>query len=202
MNRTIKKNIENIKIITDEIKQCAIEEDEGKILKLVSTFEKFPRKEVSSFYNVFFRDLNLCEKLISMAKYYINNDKILIEIISSLGNMVIRYGLPPSDDLYELFFSLRNRKKVNYYISLFILHFPQSESCDFRWDYILSIPDIAPKEKSKKNFYSIIKNINASGEKIPFEYKAKIVYLLGVFSDNNMYGEELMMLRAQLQSVD
>ncbi|KNB30375.1 hypothetical protein ACH55_10195, partial [Salmonella enterica subsp. enterica serovar Typhimurium] len=82
MNRTIKKNIENIKIITDEIKRCAIEEDEGKILKLVSTFEKFPRKEVSSFYNVFFRDLNLCEKLISMAKYYINNDKILIEIIS------------------------------------------------------------------------------------------------------------------------
>ncbi|QIU49684.1 hypothetical protein [Salmonella enterica] len=54
MNRTIKKNIENIKIITDEIKRrCAIEEDEGKILKLVSTFEKFPRKEVSSFYNVF-----------------------------------------------------------------------------------------------------------------------------------------------------
>ncbi|WP_440836864.1 hypothetical protein ABXK34_17930 [Salmonella enterica] len=49
MNRTIKKNIENIKIITDEIKRCAIEEDEGKILKLVSTFEKFPRKEVSSF---------------------------------------------------------------------------------------------------------------------------------------------------------
>ncbi|EAB8590785.1 hypothetical protein DUR31_23845 [Salmonella enterica subsp. enterica serovar Indiana] len=116
--------------------------------------------------------------------------------------MVVRYGLPPSDDLYELFFSLRNRKKVNYYISLFILHFPQSESCDFRWDYILSIPDIAPKEKSKKNFYSIIKNINASGEKIPFEYKARIVYLLGVFSDNNMYGEEFMMLRAQLQSVD
>ncbi|HFZ8591407.1 TPA: hypothetical protein ACIPCI_004653, partial [Salmonella enterica subsp. enterica serovar Montevideo] len=62
--------------------------------------------------------------------------------------------------------------------------------------------DIAPKEKSKKNFYSIIKNINASGEKIPFEYKARIVYLLGVFSDNNMYGEEFMMLRAQLQSVD
>ncbi|MIG40738.1 hypothetical protein AHW95_22395, partial [Salmonella enterica subsp. enterica] len=77
-------------------------------------------------------------------------------------------------------------RKVNYYVSLFIFRFPQFRNYKFKWDYILSIPDISPKNKSKRNFYSIGNNIVLSGETIPVEYKNRVISLLEMFSKGNM----------------
>lgn len=190
MNSIINKNVKKIDLITKSIKKIPVGEDKGEISKLICDFEKMPRKECSIFYDVFFNDTELVGKLIEIARFYEDDDKIIINVISSLGNMFVRYKLYPSEELYNLFFNLKNKRKVNYYVSLFIFRFPQFMSYKFKWDYILSVPDISPKEKSKRNFYSIVNNIVSLGDTIPAEYKKKIINLLEMFSKESMYSDE------------
>ncbi|AVE92343.1 hypothetical protein ACF1YN_001003 [Escherichia coli] len=186
MNSIINKNIKKIDMITKGVKNISLGEDKQEILKLICDFEKMPRKEYSVFYGVFFNDGELVDKLIKIARFYEDDDKITINVISSLGNMFVRYKLYPSEELYNLFFNLKSKRKVNYYVSLFIFRFPQFRNYKFKWNYILSIPDISPKDKSKRNFYSIVNNIVLSGETIPVEYKNRVISLLEMFSKENM----------------
>ncbi|HCU1427469.1 TPA: hypothetical protein OUG59_004743 [Escherichia coli] len=190
MNSIINKNAKKIDVITKNIKKIPIGEDKEEISKLICDFEKMPRKECSIFYDVFFNDTELVGKLIEIAKFYEDDDKIIINVISSLGNMFVRYGLYPSEELYNLFFRLKNKRKVNYYVSLFIFRFPQFMNFKFKWDYILSISDISPKEKSKRNFYTVVNNVILVGDTIPAEYKKKIINLLEEFSKESMYSDE------------
>lgn len=71
--------------------------NEGDLEKIVSAFEKFPRKEFSTFYIPTLTDAILAEHLVAIGKTFSTNTCMLINIISSIGNMVWRYKLYPSD---------------------------------------------------------------------------------------------------------
>lgn len=98
--------------------------NEEDLEKITSAFEKFPRKEFSTFYIPILTDTLLAEHLVAIGKTFSTNTCMLINIISSIGNMVWRYKLHPTDKIFEFFKEAASHKKVNYYVSLNISHFP------------------------------------------------------------------------------
>ena len=152
--------------------------NEGDLEKIVSDFEKFPRREFSTFYIPILTDTLLAEHLVTIGKIFLTNTRMLINIISSIGNMVWRYKLYPSDKVFNFFKEATTLKKVNYYVSLNISYFPQYSSWKGRWDYLISIPNISPKKKSIENFHTEVKKILSTKEKIPFQVTKELPTIL------------------------
>ena len=92
--------------------------------------------------------------------------------------MVWRYKLHPTDKIFEFFKEAASHKKVNYYVSLNISHFPQYISWKRRWNYLISIPNISPKKKSIENFHTEVKKILSTKEKIPFQVTKELLTIL------------------------
>lgn len=152
--------------------------NEEDLEKIMSAFEKFPRREFSTFYIPILTDAILAEHLVAIGKIFLTNTHMLINIISSIGNMVWRYKLYPSDKVFNFFKEATTHKKVNYYVSLNISSFPQYSSWEGRWDYLISIPNISPKRKTIKNFYTEVKKILSTKEKIPFQVTKELLTIL------------------------
>jgi len=114
----------------------------------------------------------IAETLLKIGNEYDNNHKILTQIVSSIHNMNDRYSLEISDDWFKFFIHQTKNRKVNFYVSVFITDLPQFASYEDKWKYIMSIPNIAPKDKSMHTFYQVINdNINI----IPNELKTEII---------------------------
>lgn len=152
--------------------------NEEDLEKIMSAFEKFPRKEFSTFYIPILTDTLLAEHLVAIGKIFLTNTHMLINIISSIGNMVWRYKLYPSDKVFNFFKEATTLKKVNYYVSLNISSFPQYNSWEERWNYLISIPNISPKKKSIENFHTEVKKILSTKEKIPFQVTKELLTIL------------------------
>lgn len=139
---------------------------------LLKKFGSICRDETSLLRKRILSDYELAKALLEIGDKYNNNSKILIEIVSSINNMNKRYGLEITDDIFQFLITLTKNKKVNFYVSIFITELSQFESYNYKWDYIMSIPNIAPKEKSINTFYRIINdNIN----KLPDDYKTDAI---------------------------
>ena len=152
--------------------------NEEDLEKIMSAFEKFPRKEFSTFYIPILTNTLLAEHLVAIGKIFLTNTHMLINIISSIGNMVWRYKLYPSDKVFNFFKETTTHKKVNYYVSLNISSFPQYSSWEGRWDYLISIPNISPKKKSIVNFHTEVKKILSTKEKIPPQVTKELLTIL------------------------
>lgn len=152
--------------------------NEEDLEKIISAFEKFPRKEFSTFYIPILTDTLLAEHLVAIGKTFPTNTYMLINIISSIGNMVWRYKLHPTDKVFEFFKEAAFHKKVDYYVSLNISYFPQYIFWKRRWDYLISIPNISPKKKSIENFHTEVKKILSTKEKIPFQVTKELLTIL------------------------
>ena len=152
--------------------------NEEDLEKIMSAFEKFPRKEFSTFYIPILTDAILAEHLVAIGKIFLTNTHMLINIISSIGNMVWRYKLYPSDKVFNFFKEATTHKKVNYYVSLNISSFPQYNSWEGRWDYLISIPNINPKKKSIENFHTEVKKVLSTKEKIPIQVTKELLTIL------------------------
>jgi hypothetical protein len=148
--------IEKLRALSCDLKKWHFH-DENIIEKLLIEFEEIPRLEWSQYRIDVLSDSKLAEELILIGEKFSSNQKILRNVISSLGNMVERYNLLPSDILYEFFVNNLRNKKVNFYIALFITKFPQFEADAKKWEIIMSIPKITPKKESRDIFYKEIK---------------------------------------------
>lgn len=171
----LKKNIDILNILAYKIKSWDRENDLIELSELISDLEKFSRKERSLYYKEFFSDVALAEKLIYLYKNENLTKEATINIVSCIGNMIKGYNLPPLDNFFKFFNELKNVKKIDYYVSLFITNFPQFYMEDKKWDYILSILNISPKAKSERNFYIEIKKILNRNECIPNNYLDKFI---------------------------
>ncbi len=160
---------------------------ESDIEKLMTAFEKKPREEVSTFYAAYFQDPCLAHSLIDVAQRYEHNDKIVVNVISSLGNMLKRYGLMPSDQLYDFFIANAKKRKIRYDVALFLSIFPQFEQASFRWDYLLSIPTAAPRNKAEHIFFFEIKRIVSAKEKIPPPYDKEVIKTIKSFLEKGRH---------------
>ncbi|RBL88690.1 hypothetical protein DF182_19170 [Chitinophaga flava] len=53
--------------------------------------------------------------------------------------------------------------------------FPQYQSWSKKWEYLLSVPDIAPKKKSFVVFYDTVKRQQERSDMVPLEIKQAII---------------------------
>lgn len=158
--------------------------DEPAIAGKLKAFEKIPRAEWSKFRADQLSEQEAGQSLVHIGQKYHNNPKILRDVISALGNMVERYGLTPSDEVYNLLLEHCQNTKVGYYVALFITKFPQFEVYERKWDYLMSIGNIAPKKKSLDIFFREIKQRK---QDIPEAYRETIIR----FFNDHMNDESL-----------
>jgi len=151
--------------------------------------------ERSDSFKKFLSNPELSNRLLEFVNEGCDDIGVVINVVSALGNMVERYDLPPSDSIFDFFVGLIGEKKVAYYVSIFITKFPQFKRFPSRWDYIVSIPRIAPRSDSAKNFYAEIKRLIKGGEIIPSEYRERIVAILDDFSSKTK--SEVMVVEYQ-----
>lgn len=163
--------------------------DETRLQKLMKEFEKIPREEFSSFFTPILTDKSLIENIGEIGEAFQSNSEILVNVISSLGNIVWRYKLDPSVEMFDFFKKAAKNKKVNYYVSLYITSFPQYHTWTDRWNYLISIPEIAPKKKSIANFHTEVKKILNTKEEIPLEVINKIITILSSHINSNFLSD-------------
>ena len=149
----------------------------------------FQEKKYSLNYIPVLTDSSLITSVFEIGKVYQNNLKLLINVISSLGNIVCRYEVTPSSEMFIFFKECTKKKKVNYYVSLYISSFPQYSNWDDRWNFLLSMPQIAPKKKSILNFQTELKRLLVSHEPIPAEVRQQIMQTLNTIIGSGTLGE-------------
>lgn len=171
MNSKIKFQIENIIELKHHIESWKFQKKEN-IEKWLVDFEKKPREEMSSYYVEHFRDIKFAHILITIAKNYIDNDKITRSVISALGMMMWRYKLPETEEIYLFMLSNIQRKGVAIYVSFHLPKMKMFEKYPNKWDYFMSIPKIAPKKTSAEYFINLVEeNIQS----VPLKYKDELI---------------------------
>lgn len=155
-------------------------------IELENLIKKFGRQiarsELSTLKKELLSDEFVANTLVKIAQKYKGNNKILIEVISCIGNMFSRYDLTITSEIFQFLLEQTKDKKVNFYVSIFITEVPHFKNHKNRWDYVMSIPKIAPKDKSMNTFYRVI-NDNLS--EIPQELKEKVADVFRSFIKEN-----------------
>ena len=150
-------------------KQCS----EKELERLIRKFGHICRKEFSLYRSSFFLKIKcLSDILLSIAEDYRNNNVILIDILSSWNCLYTQYKMSMSDAVFNFVISLDKDRNVRFYASTLIIRLPQFKSYKKKWEYILSIPNIAPKKKSISTFYTAVVE---NQDEIPVQYKDKII---------------------------
>jgi hypothetical protein len=114
----IKKNIEAISALKEKIDQWQ-KLDKEDLFLTIKEFEKTLRLEVSTYYNVLFNDSKLVHSLIDIYKTHPNNSKLIIYIVSAVGNMIQRYGVTETKEVYDFMLENAYKRNVGPYVALF-----------------------------------------------------------------------------------
>ncbi|WP_205822181.1 hypothetical protein [Burkholderia sp. Ac-20349] len=181
-NSGLRSRVPELESVVNQLNGWTSEQGRESLAILISRLERFSRMERSDPFKEFLSNSEFSIKLLGFAKDGCDDVGVVINVISALGNMIDRYGLLPSDSIFDFFVDLMNEKRVAYHISIFITKFPQFKRLPSRWDYVVSIPRIAPRSDSAKNFCAEIKRAIKCGEVIPPEYRDKVVAILDDFS--------------------
>lgn len=149
------KKLDSILQLKDQLKNwTSFSEDE--VFEIVKEFEKKPRDEVSFWYKEALSDNEFTHVLLDIAGHYPHNTKLNVYIVSALGNMIMRYELNASNEIFNYFIENSNRKGVAFYVSLFLHYLPQFEAWPNKWPYIMSIKNIRPAKDGERIFCSRI----------------------------------------------
>nr|WP_295873650.1 hypothetical protein [uncultured Chitinophaga sp.] len=141
----------------------------------VREFEKIPRAEVSTFYTPVLSNNDLGAILVAIGRQFPENTKLQVNVVSALGNMVLRYGLTPTDAMFDYLVATVDNRKVNFYVALHIRVFPQYQTWDRKWEYLLSVPDIAPRKKSFVVFYDTVRQQLEKHDIMPLAVKQVVI---------------------------
>lgn len=172
-NRKIHNKIDNIKYLQNELMNFKnFSEDE--ISNLLQKFEKTPRDEVSFYFKSLFTNLEFANVLLEIADKYKENKKIQINILSSIGNMIRRYGLEETDEIYDYFKTNMFIKNVGVYIAIHLPYLKRFEK-ENSWEYFMKIKDMTPKKMAETTFLNIV---NEHITEIPNEHKGEVIALL------------------------
>ena len=145
------------------------------ILTLLQNYEKTTRDEMSSYFEKYFKDDTFADILLKIANKYKENKRIHIYIISSLGNMVNRYNLKETKEIYEYFKKYMFEKGISAYVAIYLPHFKNFQKEENKWDYFMKIAKMTPKKIAEINFLAIL---NEYIEEVPDEYKQEIIDFL------------------------
>lgn len=172
-NRKIQNKIDNIKYLQNELMNFKnFSEDE--ISNLLQKFEKTPRDEVSFYFKSLFTNLEFANVMLEIADKYKENKKIQINILSSIGNMIRRYGLEETDEIYDYFKTNMFIKNVGVYIAIHLPYLKRFEK-ENSWEYFMKIKDMTPKKMAETTFLNIV---NEHITEIPNEHKGEVIAFL------------------------
>lgn len=188
ISKKIRIKIENILFLQNQLSNNDLLSEED-ILILLQNYEKTTRDEMSSYFEKYFKDDTFADILLKIANKYKENKKIHIYIISSLGNMVNRYNLKETKEIYEYFKKYRLEKGVSAYVAIHLPHFKNFQKEENKWDYFMKIAKMTPKKIAEINFLAIL---NEYIEEVPDDYKEEVVNFLTEKQDkaNNEGGKK------------
>jgi|SRR5690554_4489542 len=169
------------------MKKEAIEQIQKQLLEIANLSEEeldklsyLMLKEAAGEYTktreLFFTSDSFKKNLIDFKKNHTKTPNILRNILGVMGFIATQFN--DFDSIYYtcLLENIRNTdNKIKMVIARFICKFPQFEDYKNKWEYILSIPKIAPKKHSIDYFFFAIKK---RVTKIPDEYKHEIITIL------------------------
>lgn len=173
INRKIQNKIDNIKYLQNELMNFKnFSEDE--ISNLLQKFEKTPRDEVSFYFKALFTNLEFANVLLEIADKYKENKKIQINILSSIGNMIRRYGLEETDEIYDYFKTNMFIKNVGVYVAIHLPYLKRFEK-ENSWEYFMKVKNMTPKKMVETTFLNIV---NEHITEIPNEHKGEVIAFL------------------------
>lgn len=183
-----KKNIEKISLLLEKINGWnKLNDDE--LFQLIKEFEKMPRLEVSAFYTDLFNDSKLLENLLAIYDKHSDNTKLVVLLVSSLGNMILRYNISETKAIYEFMLKNSYLKNVGAYVALFLPRLSSFKTYDNPWKYIMDIKIMSPKKIAESAFEIII---DLYIDRIPAIYKVEVseYFKNRAQKANNEYGKQ------------
>lgn len=171
--------IEDISYLQSELKKYEIL-SEDEIFILLKKFEKTTRDEMSCYFESYFTDEDFADEdfadvLLQIANKYKENKKNHIYIISSLGNMINRYHLKETEEIYGYFKNARFTKGISAYVAIYFPHFKGFQEEENKWDYFMKIAKMSPKKIAEATFLSLVRE---HIEEIPDNYKEEVIQFL------------------------
>lgn len=168
---------------------------EKEIEVLMKKFGNLARDEYSRLHEAIFSDKEIADVLLTIANNNPNNHLIIREVVSSIDSMYSRYKLIITDDIFDFLVSQTKNKKIAFYVSIFITNLPQFKQYKDKWAYIMSIPKIAPKNKSINTFYRVI---NENLEEMPGKDKAAAIDVFKNYlvSNTNLHSTTILKFEA------
>jgi hypothetical protein len=172
----------NLKKIEDSINNInELKEDEvlffSKLINLesVGEFTSYRKEHYANFLFLY--------KIINIARQYKNNATILRNIISAVGFICTRYSFYDDEGFNFIKDNIDNKNDiVKIAIVKNIYKFPQFNTWENKWDYLLTIPKILPKKESIEYFY---RAINLCIGTIPENLKERIRKIFCDFLEKN-----------------
>lgn len=183
-----KKNIENISLLKEKLSEWHKLSDEELFLT-VKEFEKTPRLEVSIYYQDLFNDPKFSKTLLDIYNNHKDNTKLVVLLVSAIGNMIQRYDLPETKEIYEFMLENSDKSNIDPYVAIFLPRLKGFENYDKKWNYIMNIKKMSPKKVAESSFETIM---DLYLEKIPEQYKNEAVEYFNkkVEKSNNEYGKQ------------
>ena len=193
MNKNIptkmEKKTENILLLQKEIMDWKTK-SELQIFNSIKLFEKIPRDEFSLYYVSYLTDNKFADNLLKIADNYPDNEKMILNIISILGNMIIRYKLTETPEIYNFILANSTKKGIAGYVSIYLTKLKSFEYYPNKWEYFMSMQKMVPKKVAHQNLVGII---NQNIQNIPEEYKKEVLSFLQTKhnSTNNIGGKKM-----------
>jgi hypothetical protein len=183
-----KKNIENISLLKEKMSDWHKLSDEELFLA-VKEFEKTPRLEVSIYYQDLFNDPQFSRTLLDIYNKHKDNTKLVVLLVSAIGNMIQRYDLPETKEIYEFMLENSDKSNIGPYVAIFLPRLEHFENYDKKWEYFMNIKKMSPKKVAESSFETIM---GLYLEKIPEHYKNEAIEYLNkkVEESNNEYGKQ------------
>ena len=143
-------------------------------LNLVKAVERESRREFGTKNVEFYSRPAFIHSMINIGNTYITDEEVLEYVIRILITITERCPLlaqeqekitdiydPKTQGMYDFLFSLKDstNKKIKKLVAYSIPFFSQFSTYEQKWEYIISITRIAPKEESMNRFRLIIENM-------------------------------------------
>lgn len=184
----IQKNIDNIESLKKQISEWKKLSDE-ELFQAVKEFEKTPRLEVSIYYNDLFNDAEFTGTLLDIYKNNTDNTKLVVLLISAIGNMLQRYNLSETKEIYEVMLENAYKKNVGPYVAIFLPGMEHFKNYSKKWQYFMEVKNMSPKKVAESSFEVIM---DLFGSEIPEENKKEAVNYFNKKAEesNNEYGKQ------------
>lgn len=174
VSHKIRKKVKLILELQSEIRNWE-EKSEDEISTLLQKFEKLPRDEFSNHYSSYFTEESFAQILIKIAKRFQDNNTIQKNIISSLGNMMRRYHLRETKELFDYFKRNAEKKNISAYVAIHYPHLEGFKNEETPWNYYMSIRKLSPKKIAEAQFLTVI---SEHIHEIPEEFREEVLAFL------------------------